>query len=95
MTKYERAAKKLQEIKQALLSTCRNGEQLRELRDLQGKNDPETNNIHVGDVPVSASVFSETSHVYFDPAGCISYCFLDFLQSPRASEENLSARLVW
>ena len=64
LTKYKRAAKKLQEIKQALLSTCRNGEQLRELRDSQEKNDPETNNIHVGDVPVSASVFSETSHVY-------------------------------
>ena len=31
-TKYERAAKKLQEIKQELLSTCRNREQLREKR---------------------------------------------------------------
>ena len=80
LTKYERAAKKLQEIRQALLSTCRNRELLRELRDSQRKNDPETNNI--GDVPVSASVFSETSHVNFDPAGCISYCYLDFLQSP-------------
>ena len=32
LTKYERAAKKLQEIKQELLSTCRNREQLREKR---------------------------------------------------------------
>ena len=78
--KYERAAKKLQELKQALLSSCRNREQLGELRDSQGKNDPETYNI--GDVPVSASMFSETSHVNFDPAGCISYCYLDFLQKP-------------
>jgi len=30
--KYERAAKKLQEIKQELLSTCGNREQLREKR---------------------------------------------------------------
>ena len=32
LTKYERAAKKLQDIKQELLSTCRNREQLREKR---------------------------------------------------------------
>ena len=32
LTKYERAAKKLQEIKQELLSNCRNREQLREKR---------------------------------------------------------------
>ena len=32
LTKYERAAKKLQEIKQELLSTCRSREQLREKR---------------------------------------------------------------
>ena len=97
LTKYELAAKKLQEIKQALLSTCRKREQLRELRDSQWKNEPETNN--TGDVPVSASVFSETSHVNFDPAGCISYCYLDFLQSPscfrkKTSQLDLCASLI-
>ena len=91
LTKYKRAAKKLQEILQELLSTCRNREQLRE-RDSQGKNDPETNNI--GDAPVSAFVFSETSHVNFDPAGCISYCYLDFLRVLRASEKILSSTCV-
>ena len=97
LTKYEGAAKTLQEIKQALLSTCRNREQLRELRDSLGKNDPETNNI--GDVPVSASVLSETSSVNFDPAGRISYCYLDFLQSPscfrkKTSQLDLCASLI-
>ena len=80
LTKYKRAAKKLQEIKQELLSTCRNREQLREKRLAREERD--------GDVPVSASVFSETSHVNFDPAGCISYCYLDFLQSPSCFRKN-------
>ena len=37
LTKYERAAKKLQEIKQELLSTCINREQLREKRTRRGR----------------------------------------------------------
>ena len=35
-----------------------------------------------------ASVFSETSHVNFDPAGCTSYCYLDFLQSPSCFQKK-------
>jgi len=75
LTKYERAAKKLQEIRQELLSTFRNREQLREKRLAREENrdNLETN---VGDVRVSASKclrFSETSHVNFDPAACTSY----------------------
>ena len=96
LTKYERAAKKLQEIKQELLSTCRNREQQREKRLAREERSRENNN---GDVPVSASVFSETSHVNFDPAGCISYCYLDFLQSPscfrkKTSQLDLCASLI-
>ena len=77
MTKYERAAKKLREIKQELLTVFRNREQLREktlARD-ENRNDPET--INNGDVRVSAAkslrFSTETSHVYFDPATCTSY----------------------
>jgi len=73
LTKYERAAKKLQEIRQELLSTFRNREQLREKRLAREENrdNLETN---VGDVQVSVSKclrFSETSHV--NSAACTSY----------------------
>lgn len=77
LTKYERAAKKLREIKQELLSAFRNREQLREKRLGRDENrdDPET--INSGDVRVSAAkslrFSTETSHVYSDPAACTSY----------------------
>ena len=78
LTKYERAAKKLQEIKQELLTAFRNREQLREKRLVRDENrdDPETA-INNGDVRVSAAkslrFSAETSHVYSDPAACTSY----------------------
>ena len=77
LTKYERAAKKLREIKQELLTAFRNREQLREKRLARDENrdDPET--INNGDVRVSAAkslrFSTETSHVYSDPAACTSY----------------------
>ena len=78
LTKYERAAKKLQEIKQELLSTFRNREQLREKRLARDENrdDPEIANNN-GDVRVGAAkclrFSAETSHVSSDPAACTSY----------------------
>lgn len=77
LTKYARAAQKLREIKQELLSAFRNGEQLREKRLApdEKRDDPET--INSGDVRVSAAkslrFSTETSHVYSDPAACTSY----------------------
>ena len=77
LTKYERAAKKLREIKQELLTAFRNREQLREKRLARNENsnDPET--INNGDVRVSGAkslrFSTETSHVYSDPADCTSY----------------------
>ena len=78
LTKYERAAQKLREIKQELLTAFRNREQLREKRlacDENCRDNPET--INNGDVRVSAVknlwFSTETSHVYSDPAACTSY----------------------
>ena len=77
LIKYERAAKKLREIKQKLLTAFRNREQLREKRLArdENSNDPETiNNRDVGVSAAKSLRFStETSHAYSDPPACTSY----------------------
>ena len=77
MTKYERAAKKLREIKQELLTAFRNREQLREKRLARDENSNDAETINNGDVRVSAAkslrFSTETLHVYSDPAACTSY----------------------
>lgn len=74
LTKYERAAKKLREIKQELLSAFKNREQLREKRLARDENRDDLETINSGDVQVSAAkslrFSTETSHVYSDPAAC-------------------------
>ena len=77
MTKYEKAAKNLREIKQELLTAFRNREQLREKRLARDENSNDAETINNGDVRVSAAkslrFSTETLHVYSDPAACTSY----------------------
>ena len=76
LTKYGRAAKKLREIKQELLTVFRNREQLREKRLARDENSNDSETINNGDVRVSAAkslrFSTETSHVYSDPGPCTS-----------------------
>ena len=55
LTKYERAAKKLREIKQELLTAFRNREQLREKRLAHDENRDDLETINNGDERVSAA----------------------------------------